>query len=193
MISFEHALSKLLFLANRLDVEEVNLEEAYSRVLANEAIASRDQPPFDASSMDGFALKKIDKLPNKKLLVVGKVAAGKSFKGTIKKGEAVRIFTGAPVPSGANSILIQEDAIELNNFITVREKIEKNDFIRKKGCDYKASKVLLKKGKIDFGKTLMSGTFCAIFPCKMHQNKAKMNNIGYLLKIFALRAGLLLE
>ena len=148
MISFEHALSKLLFLANRIDVEEVDLEEAYSRVLANEAIASRDQPPFDASSMDGYALKKIDKLPNKKLLVVGKVAAGKSFKGTIKKGEAVRIFTGAPVPSGANSILIQEDAEELDNFIKIRQKIEKNDFIRKKGCDYKAGKILLKKGKI---------------------------------------------
>ena len=148
MISFEHALSKLLFLANRIDVEEVNLEEAYSRVLANEAISSRDQPPFDASSMDGYALKKIDKLPNKKLLVVGKVAAGKSFKGTIKKGEAVRIFTGAPMPSGANSILIQEDAEELDNFIKIRQKVEKNDFIRRKGCDYKAGKILLKKGKI---------------------------------------------
>ena len=148
MISFEHALSKLLFLANKIDVEEVNLEEAYSRILANDAISSRDQPPFDASSMDGYALKKIDKLPNKKLLVVGKVAAGKSFKGTIKKGEAVRIFTGAPVPSGANSILIQEDAEELDNFIKIRQKVEKNDFIRKKGCDYKAGKILLKKGKI---------------------------------------------
>ena len=148
MISFEHALSKLLFLANKIDVEEVNLEEAYSRVLASEAISSRDQPPFDASSMDGYALKKIDKLPNKKLLVVGKVAAGKSFKGTIKKGEAVRIFTGAPMPSGANSILIQEDAEELDNFIKIRQKVEKNDFIRKKGCDYKAGKILLKKGKI---------------------------------------------
>ena len=148
MISFEHALSKLLFLANKIDVEEVNLEEAYSRVLASEAISSREQPPFDASSMDGYALKKIDKLPNKKLLVVGKVAAGKSFKGTIKKGEAVRIFTGAPMPSGANSILIQEDAEELDNFIKIRQKVEKNDFIRKKGCDYKAGKILLKKGKI---------------------------------------------
>ena len=87
MISFEHALSKLLFLANRIDVEEVDLEEAYSRVLANEAIASRDQPPFDASSMDGFALKKIDKLPNKKLLVVGKVAAGNRSKVQLKKGK----------------------------------------------------------------------------------------------------------
>ena len=148
MISFEHALSKLLFLANKIDVEEVNLEEAFSRILANDAISSRDQPPFDASSMDGYALKKIDKLPNKKLLVVGKVAAGKSFKGTIKKGEAVRIFTGAPMPSGANSILIQEDAEELDNFIKIRQKVEKNDFIRKKGCDYKAGKILLKKGKI---------------------------------------------
>ena len=135
MISFEQALSKLLFLANKIDVEEVNLEEAYSRVLASEAISSRDQPPFDASSMDGYALKKIDKLPNKKLLVVGKVAAGKSFKGTIKKGEAVRIFTGAPMPSGANSILLQEDAKELDNFIKIRQKVEKNDFVRKKGCD----------------------------------------------------------
>ena len=148
MISFEHALSKLLFLANKIDVEEVNLEEAYSRILANDAISSRDQPPFDASSMDGYALKKIDKLPNKKLSVVGKVAAGNSFKGTIEKGEAVRIFTGAPIPSGANSILIQEDAEELGNFIKIRQKVEKNDFIRKKGCDYKTGNILLKKGKI---------------------------------------------
>ena len=148
MISFEHALSKLLFLANKNDVEEVNLEEAYSRILANDAISSRDQPPFDASSMDGYALKKIDKLPNKKLSVVGKVAAGNSFKGTIEKGEAVRIFTGAPIPSGANSILIQEDAEELDSFIRIRQKVEKNDFIRKKGCDYKTGNILLKKGKI---------------------------------------------
>ena len=148
LIKFEHALSKLLFLANRIDVEEVDLEEAYSRVLASEAIASRDQPPFDASSMDGYALKKIDKLPNKKLLVVGKVAAGNSFKGTIEKGEAVRIFTGAPIPSGANSILIQEDAKELDNFIRIRHKVEKNHFIRKKGCDYKTGNILLKKVKI---------------------------------------------
>ena len=148
MTSFERALSKLLFLANKIDVEEVNLEEAYSRVLANEAIAFRDQPPFDASSMDGYALKKIDKFPNKKLLVVGKVAGGNSFEGTIEKGEAVRIFTGAPIPSGANSILIQEDADVLDKLIKIRQKIEKNDFIRKKGCDYKAGKTLLKKGKI---------------------------------------------
>jgi molybdopterin molybdotransferase len=148
MISFEHALSKLLLLANKIDVEEVNLEEAYSRILANDAISSRDQPPFDASSMDGYALKKIDKLPNKKLSVVGKVAAGNSFKGTIEKGEAVRIFTGAPIPSGANSILIQEDAEELDSFIRIRQKVEKNDFIRKKGCDYKTGNILLKKGKI---------------------------------------------
>ena len=148
MTSFERALSKLLFLANKIDVEEVNLEEAYSRVLANEAIAFRDQPPFDASSMDGYALKKIDKFPNKKLLVVGKVAAGNSSEGTIETGEAVRIFTGAPIPSGANSILIQEDADVLDKLIKIRQKIEKNDFIRKKGCDYKAGKTLLKKGKI---------------------------------------------
>jgi len=148
MISFEQALSKLLYLANKIDVEEVRLEEAYSRVLALDSISSRDQPPFDASSMDGYALNKIDKLTNKKLLVIGKVAAGNSFDGTVEKGQAVRIFTGAPMPRGTNSVLIQEDALELENFITIRQRVEKKDFVRKKGCDYKSGEILLQKGKI---------------------------------------------
>ena len=79
MISFEQALSKLLFLAKKIDIEVVKIEEACGRVLREETISTRDQPPFDASSMDGYALKKSDKLPSKKLLVIGKVAAGASF------------------------------------------------------------------------------------------------------------------
>ena len=148
MISFEQALSKLLFLAKKIDIEVVKIEEACGRVLREETISSRDQPPFDASSMDGYALKKSDKLPSKKLLVIGKVAAGASFGGSVSEGQAVRIFTGAPMPTGTNSVLIQEDAVEVENVITIQDKVEENDFVRKKGCDYKAGKTLLQKGVI---------------------------------------------
>jgi molybdopterin molybdotransferase len=148
MISFEQALSKLLFLAKKNDIEEVKIEKACGRVLREETISSRDQPPFDASSMDGYALKKLDKLPNNKLSVIGKVAAGTSFEGSVVKGQAVRIFTGAPMPTGTDSVLIQEDAVEIENVLTVRDQVEENDFVRKKGCDYKAGKILLKKGII---------------------------------------------
>ena len=148
MISFEQALSKILYLADKIDFEEVKLEESYSRVLAHDAISSRDQPPFDASAMDGYALNKIDKLPSKKLLVIGKVAAGNSFDGTVGKGQAVRVFTGAPMPKGTNSVLIQEDTKEIENFITINQIVEKKDFVRKKGCDYKSGEILLQKGKI---------------------------------------------
>ena len=138
MISFEQALSKLLSLVEYIDFEEVKLEEAHCRVLAVDAISSRDQPPFDTSAMDGYAVKKIDKVPNKNLSVIGKVTAGSSFARSINKGESVRIFTGAPMPKGSNSVLIQEDTIQLESGITIREKFEKKDFVRKKGCDYKA-------------------------------------------------------
>ena len=148
MISFEQALSKLLFLAKKIDIEVVKIEEACGRVLREETISSRDQQPFDASSMDGYALKKSDKLPSKKLLVIGKVAAGASFGGSVSEGQAVRIFTGAPMPTGTNSVLIQEDAVEVENVITIQDKVEENDFVRKKGCDYKAGKTLLQKGVI---------------------------------------------
>ena len=148
MISFEQALSKILYLADKIDFEEVKLEESYSRVLAHDAISFRDQPPFDASAMDGYALNKIDKLPSKKLSVIGKVAAGNSFDRTVGKGQAVRVFTGAPMPKGTNSVLIQEDAEELENFITINQIVEKKDFVRKKGCDYKSGEILLQRGKI---------------------------------------------
>ena len=107
MISFEQALSKLLSLAKQLESEMVSIEDASCRILASDAIATRNQPPFDASAMDGYALQKSDKLPNKKLSIIGRVAAGGSFDGYVNKNQAVRIFTGAPLPAGADTVLIQ--------------------------------------------------------------------------------------
>ncbi len=147
MISFEQALSELLSLAKQLESEMASIEDASGRILASDAIATHNQPPFDASAMDGYALQKSDKLPNKKLSVIGRVAAGGLFDGSINKNQAVRIFTGAPLPAGADSVLIQEDAEVNEDNIVINDNIDANDYIRKKGDDYKKGEVLLQRGK----------------------------------------------
>ena len=92
-------------------VERLPLREAYGRVLASDVEALRTQPDFDASAMDGYALRAEDvREPFRPLRLIGESAAGRAFEGEVASGEAVRIFTGAPVPAGADSILIQENA-----------------------------------------------------------------------------------
>ena len=93
-----------------LGEENVALEMAYGRVLASNVKALRTQPPFPNSAMDGYALRAIDTAsPPATLNVIGKSAAGRAFAGALGPGEAVRIFTGAPMPDGADAIVIQED------------------------------------------------------------------------------------
>ena len=141
MISFEQALSELLSVAKQLESEMASIEDASGRILASDAIATHNQPPFDASAMDGYALQKSDKLPNKKLSVIGRVAAGGLFDGSINKNQAVRIFTGAPLPAGADSVLIQEDAeVNEDNIVIISEK--KATTIKKVKFYFKGEKLL---------------------------------------------------
>ncbi len=109
MISVEEALNTLFALVNPLEVEIVPLREAAGRVLAHPVTAQRDQPPFPASSMDGYAISDSDYVTGRTLQVIGEAAAGTRFEGTVDQGQAVRIFTGAPVPEGATWVVIQED------------------------------------------------------------------------------------
>ena len=90
-----------------LAAEDVLLEQALGRVLASAIAATRDQPPFAASQMDGYALRVSD-TPGR-LKLVGEAAAGRSFAGSVGAGEAVRISTGAAVPEGADAVVMQED------------------------------------------------------------------------------------
>ena len=93
-----------------LGSEEVALGEAAGRTLARDLAARRSQPPFAASAMDGYAVRAVDVAHGLRLKVIGVAAAGHSFAGKVSEGETVRIFTGAPVPEGADTVLIQEDA-----------------------------------------------------------------------------------
>lgn len=142
MISVEEARAAVLALAAPLGVEHISLREAAGRVLAQDVAANRTQPPFAASSMDGYALRRAEVEPDAMFKVVGEAAAGHRFDGTVKAGQAVRIFTGAPVPEGADFVVIQEDVTRRGDLITLGHKIGNKDNIRPAGGDFSAGQTV---------------------------------------------------
>lgn len=111
MITVTEALDHLFALASPLGVEEVPLARANGRVLARTVTARRSQPPFAASAMDGYAVRAADAVTGARLRVIGQAAAGHRFAGMVGPGQAARIFTGAPLPDGADLVVIQEDTV----------------------------------------------------------------------------------
>lgn len=137
MISVNQAISEVLNLIKPLDIEIVDLEQAGNRVLASKIYANRDQPPFKSSAMDGYAINSKDLNPGAELRVIGQSVAGLGYNGKVTRGNAVRIFTGAPVPKGSDHILIQEDCKKSDDKIIINKLFEKNNFIRPQGGDFK--------------------------------------------------------
>src|SRR6059058_49135 len=106
------ALAAILAGAEPSAEEMVALDAAYHRVLARDLAALRTQPPQAMSAMDGYAVRAADAVrAGARLKVIGEVAAGRPFGGTVGAGEAIRIFTGGVIPEGADAIVIQEDAL----------------------------------------------------------------------------------
>lgn len=138
MISVSDALEKLLTLVAPMPVEDVPLRAAAGRVLAREVKAGRTQPPFAASSMDGYALRRAEVEPDAMFKVVGESAAGHRFDGPVKAGQAVRIFTGAPIPEDADFVVIQEDVTRRGDLITLGHSPGIKDNIRPAGGDFSA-------------------------------------------------------
>ena len=139
MISVSRALELVFDLLSPLGSEEVALEEAAGRVLAEPALARRDQPPFAASAMDGYAICEIDAVQGKRLRLRGEAAAGHALSGPIlQPGEAVRIFTGAPLPEGAERVVIQENVSRDGDWITLAAPIGEARHIRPAGADFSA-------------------------------------------------------
>jgi molybdopterin molybdotransferase len=144
LMPVEEALSRILATARILPAELVPLAQCMGRVLAVDVKAKRDQPPFQSSAMDGYALRFDDQ--NQPLKLVGVSAAGRAFKGTLKAGQAVRILTGAPLPKGADTIVIQENATVKDAYLHVQEHAAFGKNIRSKGLDFKSGDVLLHAG-----------------------------------------------
>ncbi|NKX46652.1 molybdopterin molybdotransferase MoeA [Rhodobacteraceae bacterium R_SAG8] len=138
MISVSGALSHLFDLVTATEVEAVPLRQAAGRVLARDGVATRTQPPFAASSMDGYALRQTEVEPDAMFKVIGEAAAGHRFDGVVKAGQAVRIFTGAPVPEGADFVVIQEDTTRRGDLIMLGHDIGPKTNIRPAGGDFHA-------------------------------------------------------
>ncbi|WP_223424218.1 molybdopterin molybdotransferase MoeA [Tateyamaria pelophila] len=143
MITVAQALEHLFELADALPHETVPLRDAAGRMLAVPVAATRTQPPFAASSMDGYALKGVEADLHAQFKVVGESAAGHGWTGTLGAGQAVRIFTGAPVPDGADKVVIQEDVERTGDLITLTDGPEPKDNIRPAGVDFEQGNVLL--------------------------------------------------
>ena len=138
MISVAEALDRLFALATPTGTETVPLAEAGGRVLAEPVIARRDQPPFAASAMDGYALKSVEADPGAMFKVIGEARAGARFEGRVGAGQAVRIFTGAPVPDGADRVVIQEDVSRTGDLITLARTLDAGPYIRPAAMDFAA-------------------------------------------------------
>lgn len=145
-LSVEDARARMLARVSALSAETVPLAEADGRVLAEPVTARRDQPPFDASAMDGWAVRRADVGEAVALAIVGESAAGRGYAAVLKAGEVVRIFTGAPVPAGADLVIIQENATRDGDSVRLGPAGEGSSNIRPRGGDFRDGATLLEPG-----------------------------------------------
>jgi len=150
MLPVAEALAIVLEVArnHRTSEELVAVEACDGRVLAQDLVSLRTQPPYDASAMDGFAIRAADSdPPGRPLKLIGESAAGHPFGGSVGTGEAIRISTGAKMPSGADTVLIQEDADVSGDTVVARAAIDPDRHIRRAGRDFSAGDALLAAGR----------------------------------------------
>lgn len=148
MIPVEEALARLLALVEALPAEQISLADGLGRVLAEEVAARRTQPPFAVSAMDGYAVRADDlgRIPAE-LRIIAEVPAGAGFGGRVAAGEAARIFTGAPMPAGTDTVIIQEDTERSGERVRVLEGAPRGRHVRREGLDFAAGDALLRPGR----------------------------------------------
>jgi molybdopterin molybdotransferase len=151
-ISLEEAVDILDKNIKQLSIEEVSLIDGIKRVLAEDIHSKIDNPPFDKSAMDGYAIIAEDSSNNEKIKVIDKIFAGEVCDSEVTKKTAVRIMTGAPIPKGANAVIKQEDVtVYDNDYIVLNRELKANDNICLKGEDIKKGTLLVSKNKkLDF-------------------------------------------
>jgi molybdopterin molybdotransferase len=149
MISVEVAREKVVAGLKPVAAELVGLAQAHGRVLAQDVAARVAHPPVAVSAMDGYGVRARDlsAIPAT-LAVIGESAAGRAFAGTVGPGQAVRIFTGAPLPAGADAVVMQEDTTAAGRSVTIAQAVETGRFVRSAGLDFDVGEVLLPAGTL---------------------------------------------
>ncbi|MEE2760491.1 MAG: gephyrin-like molybdotransferase Glp [Pseudomonadota bacterium] len=148
MISVAEAQAAVLAGVRPLSTEELSVAECFGRVLAKDIASRLTQPPVAVSSMDGYAVKAADVVEVPATLrLIGESAAGGGFDGTLEAGQTVRIFTGAPLPNGADAVVIQENTVTDGDKIIMKEVSPAGRYVRPAGLDFSVGDVLIKAGK----------------------------------------------
>lgn len=149
LIPVADALQRVLLGVMPLGPEQVGVRFANGRTLAHALMASLTHPPFDSSAMDGYAIRSADTQSGDAVLkVIGESAAGWPFGGANGVGEAVRIFTGAKLPSGSDTVVIQEDVQRDGDTIRISAPVPAGDNIRRRGFDFREGEVVLQRGHL---------------------------------------------
>lgn len=153
VLSFEQAracvISKVTEALRPLSIEEVPLLESGGRVLAEDVLADRDYPPLDRSVRDGFAVRSAD-LPGE-LSIAGEVRAGGLFEGELAAGEAIEIMTGAPLPRGADAVVMVEHSVIGEGKVRIDRSVRHGDNINRRASEAAQGRVLLEAGsRIDY-------------------------------------------
>ena len=146
MISVDDALAAIFARIGPPQSERVPLGKAHRRVLAEPLVASHNQPPFDSSAMDGYAVRTSDVVPGRSLKLAGTSQAGARFVGMMGQGQCVRIFTGAPLPIGADAVIMQEEATAVGNQISFKATPRIGQSVRRQGNDFTRGQKLLEAG-----------------------------------------------
>jgi molybdopterin molybdotransferase len=147
MISEEEARAKILETVRPLPPRQLSISGALDCFAAEDYFARLPLPNFDNSAMDGYAVIASDSRHGAKLRVVGEQPAGADRQLRVSTGEAIRIFTGAPIPAGADAVLMQEDVTRNGDEIVVNEDVEAGEFVRKRGCDLSEGQKILSRGE----------------------------------------------
>src|SRR6266436_6163489 len=146
MISEENARAKILEAVRPLPPRKVSILQALDHFAAEDYFARLPLPNFDNSAMDGYAVLANDCKPDRRLRVAGEQPAGLDRRLRVSNGEAVRIFTGAPMPVGADAVVMQEDVTRDGDEIVINVDVEVDEFVRKRGCDLGEGQKILGKG-----------------------------------------------
>ena len=144
----DEAIAAILARVPPVAAESVPLAQAAGRVLTAPVVAGHDQPPFDASAMDGYAIRAEDVADGAALRVTGVSQAGAGFRGELGAGEAVRIFTGAPLPPGADTVIMQEQAVIEGDQVRFTGPIRLGHSVRVRGNDFATGDQLLAPGTL---------------------------------------------
>src|ERR671924_540332 len=146
MLSVEEALEAILSRIPVLGTERVEVLAGLGRTLAEPIVSRRQIPPWANSSMDGYAIRAEDARAGASLSVVGRVEAGALPSRAIGRGEAMRIFTGAPLPPGADAVVPQEDVEATNGRVTLQAAVDRAAYVRPAGEDVRVGDRVLEPG-----------------------------------------------